>query len=61
MAKDAALVSGITKQQIKARIAELQAELEQLRAQVAEREGAIAELILLLQKKDQAKLWQQSS
>ncbi len=61
MAKDAALVSGITKQQIKARIAELQAELEQLRAQVAEREGAIAELMLLLQKKEQTKQWPQSS
>lgn len=46
-------MSGVTKRQIKARIAELQAELEQLRAQVAEREGAIAELVLLLQKKEQ--------
>ena len=45
-------VSGISKTQIKARIAELQAELDQLRAQVAEREGAIAELTLLLQKKE---------
>ena len=61
MAEDAALMSGITKQQIKARIAELQAELEHLRAQVAEREGAIAELILLLQKKEQTKQWPQSS
>lgn len=47
-------MSGITKREIKARIAELQAELEQLRAQVAEREGAIAELLLLLQKKEQS-------
>lgn len=45
-------MSGITKKQIKERIAALQAELEQLRAQVAEREGAIAELMLLLQKKE---------
>lgn len=45
-------MSGITKQQIRKRIAELEAEGAQLRAQVAEREGAIAELLLLLQKKD---------
>lgn len=54
-------MSGVTKREIKARIAELQAELEQLRAQVAEREGAIAELMILLQKKGQAKTWQQPS
>ena len=45
-------MSGVTKREIKARIAELQMELERLRAQVAEREGAIAELMLLLQKKE---------
>ena len=60
MVESAALMSGVTKREIKARIAELQAELEQLRAQVAEREGAIAELMLLLQKKEQA-TWPQSS
>lgn len=53
-------MSGITKKQIKERIAELQAERDQLRAQVAEREGAIAELMLLLQKKE-PKTWQQPS
>ncbi len=53
-------VSGISKTQIKERIAELEVELARLRAQVAEREGAIAELLLLLQKKEQS-TWQRSS